>query len=425
VDFMMSIFKSDSKYSDMFSKFESGGANWSGGFGDEEEGADHQDDEDEDGDGDTEVSNGCELKPSQIVNQPRVDIGGDDMRVFHTLVMVDPDAPSPSNPNLGEYLHWLVTNIPATTGARFGQEIVCYESPRPSMGIHRMVFVLFRQFCRQTVYAPGRRQNFNTRGFAELYNLGSPVAAVYFNCQRENGSATIVFMGHETSGRMKRDSKMDEDKYVKPPKKKIKVGKVSKKKNKSVEAYPKKMTGYKLYGFVWAVKFKFLTNGGNSVLTKLKDLICGFGDNDLNIQPVDYDEPQNTNKVAKENALCEFDAIRPDNYDEADNSYIMDKGDVLGEFNAIKTTVGIIDKRKGEVSTDCLEKQLDLVKHMISMLEQALKQRYHNTSEDSIKQACNKDEKRFWLPVMCLEHPLSFTHSSDSKLTPTDISFDA
>nr|GEX86628.1 FT like protein [Tanacetum cinerariifolium] len=93
---------------------------------------------------DREVSNGCELKPSQIVNQPRVDIGGDDMRVFHTLVMVDPDAPSPSNPNIGEYLHWLVTNIPATTGARFGQEIVCYESPRPSMGIHRMVFVLFR-----------------------------------------------------------------------------------------------------------------------------------------------------------------------------------------------------------------------------------------------------------------------------------------
>ncbi|XP_076945080.1 protein HEADING DATE 3A-like [Bidens hawaiensis] len=136
---------------------------------------------------DREVSNGCTLRPSQVVNQPRVDIGGDDLRAFHTLVMVDPDAPSPSDPNLREYLHWLVTDIPATTGARFGQEIVCYESPRPSMGIHRMVFVLFRQLGRQTVYAPGWRQNFNTRDFAELYNLGSPVAAVYFNCQRESG----------------------------------------------------------------------------------------------------------------------------------------------------------------------------------------------------------------------------------------------
>ena len=33
-----------------------------------------------------EVSNGCELKPSQVVNLPRVDIGGDDLRTFYTLV---------------------------------------------------------------------------------------------------------------------------------------------------------------------------------------------------------------------------------------------------------------------------------------------------------------------------------------------------
>nr|GEV65770.1 putative ribonuclease H-like domain-containing protein [Tanacetum cinerariifolium] len=53
VDFMRSLFKSDSKYSDMFSQFESGGASGSGGCEDEKEGADHQDNEDEDGDGDT------------------------------------------------------------------------------------------------------------------------------------------------------------------------------------------------------------------------------------------------------------------------------------------------------------------------------------------------------------------------------------
>ncbi|XP_050208421.1 protein FLOWERING LOCUS T-like [Mercurialis annua] len=134
-----------------------------------------------------EVNNGYELKPSQLISQPRVDVGGHDLRTFFTLVMVDPDAPSPSDPNLREYLHWMVTDIPATTGASFGQEIVCYESPRPIIGIHRFVFVLFRQLGRQTVYAPGWRQNFNTRDFAELYNLGLPVAALYFNCQRQNG----------------------------------------------------------------------------------------------------------------------------------------------------------------------------------------------------------------------------------------------
>ncbi|XP_043725286.1 protein HEADING DATE 3A-like [Telopea speciosissima] len=135
-----------------------------------------------------EVANGCDLRPSVVVNQPRVELGGDDLRTFYTLVMVDPDAPSPSDPNLREYLHWLVTDIPEGTTANFGQEIVCYESPRPSIGIHRFVFVLFRQLGRQTVYAPGWRQNFYTRDFAELYNLGLPVAAAYYNCQRERGT---------------------------------------------------------------------------------------------------------------------------------------------------------------------------------------------------------------------------------------------
>nr|GFA04937.1 hypothetical protein [Tanacetum cinerariifolium] len=160
-----------------------------------------------------------------------------------------------------------------------------------------------------------------------------------------------------------RDSKKDKDKSVEPPKKKIKVGKVSKKKNKSVEVSLEKMTRYNLYGFVWAVK---------------------------NIQPVDYDEPQNSNSAAKENDLYEFDAIRSDDYDEPENSYIMDKEDDLGEFDAIKATISIINKRKGEVSTACLEIQLDLVKDRISVLEKALQQRYQNTSKDSVKQACNK-----------------------------------
>jgi protein FLOWERING LOCUS T len=95
--------------------------------------------------GNRTVSNGCELKPSMVVHQPRVDVGGSDMRTFYTLVrhfvfhscrlmmmskdrrnerhylpscsscqqllrssqvMVDPDAPSPSDPNLRECLHW-------------------------------------------------------------------------------------------------------------------------------------------------------------------------------------------------------------------------------------------------------------------------------------------------------------------------------
>ncbi|XP_020106124.1 protein FLOWERING LOCUS T-like [Ananas comosus] len=131
--------------------------------------------------------NGTELRPSAAVNRPRVEIGGDDLRNFFTLVLVDPDAPNPSNPTLREYLHWMVTDIPATTAASFGQELVFYEGPEPRSGIHRMVFVLFHQLGRGTVYAPEMRHNFSCRTFAGQYHL-NVVAAAYFNCQRESGS---------------------------------------------------------------------------------------------------------------------------------------------------------------------------------------------------------------------------------------------
>ncbi|GKC44973.1 hypothetical protein Tco_1062695, partial [Tanacetum coccineum] len=53
VDFMRSLFRSDSKYSDMFKEFEPGGASGSGGCGDDEESGDDEEGEDEDGDGES------------------------------------------------------------------------------------------------------------------------------------------------------------------------------------------------------------------------------------------------------------------------------------------------------------------------------------------------------------------------------------
>ncbi|KAG6390179.1 hypothetical protein SASPL_151661 [Salvia splendens] len=132
-----------------------------------------------------QVCNGHELMPSVIVSKPRVDIGGEDMRAAYTLVMTDPDVPGPSDPYMREHLHWIVTDIPGTTDASFGREILGYEVPKPVIGIHRYVFLLFKQRCRQTVRPPASRDYFNTRGFAEENGLGLPVAAVYFNAQRE------------------------------------------------------------------------------------------------------------------------------------------------------------------------------------------------------------------------------------------------
>ncbi|XP_028782369.1 protein CENTRORADIALIS-like [Neltuma alba] len=135
-----------------------------------------------------QVFNGHELFPSAVTARPRVEIAGADMRSFFTLVMTDPDVPGPSDPYLREHLQWLVTDIPGTTDATFGKELVSYEIPKPNIGIHRFVFVLFKQNRRQCVASPSNRDHFNTRNFAAENELGLPVAAVYFNAQRETAA---------------------------------------------------------------------------------------------------------------------------------------------------------------------------------------------------------------------------------------------
>ncbi|XP_020247772.1 protein FLOWERING LOCUS T-like [Asparagus officinalis] len=145
--------------------------------------------------GDKEVTNGTRLRQIDVASPPRVTIEGRDASTLYTVVMVNPDAPTPTNPTHREYLHWLVTDIPETVDASHGNEIVPYESPQTPTGIHRIVFVLFRQEVQQTVYAPGWRQNFNTRDFAAIHDLGQPAAALYFNCHRAGGCGGRRFSG--------------------------------------------------------------------------------------------------------------------------------------------------------------------------------------------------------------------------------------
>ncbi|XP_008782387.1 protein MOTHER of FT and TFL1 homolog 1-like [Phoenix dactylifera] len=134
------------------------------------------------------VNNGCHVKPSMAINPPMVQIAGRGSDLY-TLVTIDPDAPSPSEPTMREWLHWVVVNIPGGTDPSQGEEVVPYMGPRPPVGIHRYVLVLFRQKSRFSMgmglSLPASRANFNTRAFAAHHDLGLPVAAVYFNAQKE------------------------------------------------------------------------------------------------------------------------------------------------------------------------------------------------------------------------------------------------
>ncbi|KAM0935105.1 putative phosphatidylethanolamine-binding protein [Dioscorea sansibarensis] len=85
-------------------------------------------------------------------------------------------------------IHWLVTDIPGTTNASIGRELASHEAPKSFIGIHRFIFVLVKQKGRQTVGSPGSRYHFSTVKFSEENSLGVPVAAVYFNSQRETAA---------------------------------------------------------------------------------------------------------------------------------------------------------------------------------------------------------------------------------------------
>nr|KJB37170.1 hypothetical protein B456_006G192300 [Gossypium raimondii] len=69
--------------------------------------------------GSKHVSNGCDIKPSMAINPPKVAIDGLPDQ-FYTLVMTDPDAPSPSEPTMREWVHWIVSDIPGGTNPTRG-----------------------------------------------------------------------------------------------------------------------------------------------------------------------------------------------------------------------------------------------------------------------------------------------------------------
>ncbi|KAK3440584.1 protein MOTHER of FT and TFL1 [Eucalyptus grandis] len=135
--------------------------------------------------GSKHVTNGCDIKPSLAVNAPKISISGHPDELY-TLVMVDPDAPSPSEPSMREWIHWIVVDIPGGTNPNRGKEILPYVGPRPPVGIHRYILVLFQQKTPiGHIDHPNSRANFNTRLFAAHLDLGLPVATVYFNSQKE------------------------------------------------------------------------------------------------------------------------------------------------------------------------------------------------------------------------------------------------
>ncbi|KAL4432796.1 hypothetical protein ABPG77_008122 [Micractinium sp. CCAP 211/92] len=137
------------------------------------------------------IQNGQLLAPKDATATPSATIKGGSEGGLYTVIGSDPDPPDPNAPKYREWLHWMVTNIPAGRDATHGNEVAQWRGPSPPIGTHRYVFMLFQQPNQEPIQAedpsggdPAKRAKFSTRSFAKAHNLGDPVAVTWFNSHK-------------------------------------------------------------------------------------------------------------------------------------------------------------------------------------------------------------------------------------------------
>lgn len=129
---------------------------------------------------------GKELTPTQVQNMPSIFAWKAEPKSLYTVILTDPDAS-----NIGEFLHWLVVNIPdrdIEAGEIYAEYIG--SGPPKGTGLHRYIFLVYKQqgslslarskISKQTTDG---RLHFKVRDFAREYGLGDPVAGSLYQAQ--------------------------------------------------------------------------------------------------------------------------------------------------------------------------------------------------------------------------------------------------
>ncbi|CAE6526791.1 unnamed protein product [Rhizoctonia solani] len=160
--------------------------------------------------GDKEAQLGNELTKADTANEPTVTFapGSDDNAdSTYTLAFLDPDAPSRADPKFGPFRHWVITGLRAPSvdaiaqlandasnapiaAKSTNQATTPYRppGPGPGTGVHRYVFLLFREPSENFKVPPGspeygaeleQRRNWSGVEFGKRYGLHL-VAANFF-----------------------------------------------------------------------------------------------------------------------------------------------------------------------------------------------------------------------------------------------------
>lgn len=113
------------------------------------------------------IENAMTISPDDLIDEPEVKVSP---LGTYTLIVIDPDAPSPHAPKYRSWLHWLVINIPSNDVYR-GETVTEYMPPEPERGKHRLLYLLFKQTGRVTAHPPAKRQNFQVKEWAKEHGL--------------------------------------------------------------------------------------------------------------------------------------------------------------------------------------------------------------------------------------------------------------
>ncbi|XP_055615676.1 protein D3-like [Toxorhynchites rutilus septentrionalis] len=137
------------------------------------------------------VKGGNELTPTQVKDQPKIEWTADP-NAYYTLFMVDPDAPSRTDPKFRSFWHWYVGNIPGDKIDEGDHRIAFIGSgPPQGTGLHRYVFLIYKQngkidlsdAPRTSERSSNNRKNFQHKDFVSRYKLSELVAGNFYRAQ--------------------------------------------------------------------------------------------------------------------------------------------------------------------------------------------------------------------------------------------------
>jgi hypothetical protein len=142
------------------------------------------------------VSNGAKVNYMGAAEAPFIQYTAAIPGKYYTLMMVDPDAPSYTNPTDKEWRMWLAGDIPGSsliTGFNGAIEngvwvtMTAYQKPMPVIktGYHRYYFKLYEQPSKLNFYPlGGKRNQWKSSAFAAQHGL-TKVAVNHFVSKRD------------------------------------------------------------------------------------------------------------------------------------------------------------------------------------------------------------------------------------------------